>query len=413
MKTISIPFLKASHILMVAFFFLILTSCKKETFDAVTHTSDQAENPEIATLATTVINVDTTTDFNSAFWTNINSLLNTQAVDIVFADGTYNLNSTINLNGVGNNTHRLQLKANTIGAAVFTSSIADSVSDLMMLKNCKNILLHRLKFTGGVIQYALRIRDSQNITIAYCRFVDLPNIGYGALGVHYAGSDNIIVRQNQFTNVGYNSQAHMIYAAWGATRLKVIDNQFTDCSGSYVRFRDNATRGVVYDNNFTSTGTYWNTSLNRYVNRVFVEVAIFNKTSTDNEIFGTEFMVANNAFNYSTNGDQSERFAFLFHHSGFNAPGRSHLTSADAALLGSGTVSERRQIMSDKLGLDGTKILYGNNTNVNVATDVSFRFRNDGTTNPWEGIVNITPAVNSSGLATSYEEALVYYDNLY
>lgn len=404
-----------NHILFIASFLLILTSCKKETHETVTDVTGKDESAEITTLATTVINVDTTTNFDASFWANINSLLNAGYVDVVFADGTYNLSSTLNLNGVGHNTNRLQLKANTIGAAVFTSSVADAVPDLMMLKNCKNILLHRLKFTGGATEYAMRIRACQNITIAYCRFVDLPYLKYGALGVHYKETDNVIVRQNHFTNVGYSSYAHMIYAAWGVTRLKVINNQFTNCPGSYVRYRDNATHGVVYGNTFTSNGTYWNASVNANVNvnKVFVEVAIFNKASTDNEVFGTGFMVANNSFSYSTTGSQSERFAFLFHHSGFNAPGRSHLTSTEAALLDSGTVSQRRQLMSDKLGLDGTKILYGNNTNVNVATDVSFRFRNDGTTNPWEGVVNITPAVSSSGLATTYEDALAYYDNLY
>jgi hypothetical protein len=403
-----------NHAVLFVSLFLLFASCKKQAPDIIAGTPvEDPGSEEVSTLSTTTINVNPSTNFDAAFWTNINSLLSSGYVDIVFADGTYNLNSTLNLNNVGHNTNRLQLKANTIGAAVFTSSVADAVPDLMMLKNCKNILLHRLKFTGGAVQYALRIRDSQNITIAYCRFVDLPNIGYGALGIHYAGSDNIIVRQNHFTNVGYDSQAHMIYTAWGATRVKVINNQFTDCSGSYVRFRDNATHCVVYGNNFTSTGTYWNTALNKYVNRVFVEAAIFNKNSTDNEIFGTDFMVANNTFNYSTSGDQNERYAFLFHHSGFNAPGRYHLSATDAALLGSGTVVQRRQIMSDKLGLDGSKILYGNNTNVNVAADVSFRFRNDGTTNPWQGIVNIIPATNSSGLATTYETALAYYDNLY
>lgn len=404
-----------NYILFIAVFF-VLTSCKKESIQLEKLEPELIDSlPEIeaSILATTVVNVNPSTNFNTAFWSNINSLLNSGYVDIVFADGTYNLTSTLLLNGVGHNTNRLQLKANTIGAAIFTSNVTDSVPDLMQLKNCKNILLHRLKFTGGPIQYALRIRDSKNITIAYCRFVDLRDIGLGALGVHYAGSDNIIVRQNHFTNVGHDSQAHMIYAAWGATRLKVINNQFTDCSGSYVRYRDNATHGVVYGNNFTSTGTYWNDSLKRYVNRVFIEVAVFNKKSTDNEILGTDFMVANNSFNYSTSGDQNERFAFLFHHSGFNAPGRAHLTATEANTLELGTLTQRRQIMSTKLGLNATKILYGVNTEVNVAKKVSFRFRNDGTTNLWEGIKDITTAISASGLAANYDEALAYYDNLY
>lgn len=400
-------------ILFITISLFLFTACKKVVTEEKDNEVlvDQVTDTGSTTLAATVVNVTPSTNLNTAFWTNINTLLQSGYVDIVFAEGTYNLSSTLTLTGIGHDTNRLQLKAETIGTAVFTGSI----KDLMMLSNCKNILLHRLKFTGPVTDYALRIRNSKNITIAYCRFVDLPNIGFGALGVHYAGSDNVIVRQNHFTNVGYDSQAHMIYAAWGATRLKIINNQFTDCSGSYVRFRDQSTHGVVFGNNFTSTGTYWNTALNRYVNRVFVEVAVFNKVNPGIEYLGTEFMLANNQFSYSTSGDQNERFAFLFHHSGFNPPGRTYLLStADASLLGTGTVTQRRTIMSDKLGLNGSKIRYGNNTNVNVAADVSYRCRNDaGSTGPWEGVVNISPAVSSSNLAASYDEALVYYDDLY
>lgn len=393
--------------------FLVFSSCKKESKEQEINLIDNQQEEELdsSTLATTVVNVDESTNFNSTFWNNIKSLLNTGYVDIVFAEGTYNLTSTFTLSNIGHDTNRLQLKAETIGSAVFTGSI----KELMLLNNCKNILLHRLKFTGDVTEYALKVRNSKNITIAYCRFVDLPNIKYGALGVHYEGSDNVIIRQNHFTNVGFNSGAHMIYTCWGATRVKVINNQFTDCSGSYVRYRDRSTHGVVYGNNFTSTGTYWNSDLKKHVNRVFVEVAVFNKVNPGVEYLGTDFMVANNNFNYSTSGDQSERFSFLFHSSGYNPPGRNHLISiADASLLDTGTVAQRKAIMSSNLGLDADKIRYGNNMHTNVAINVSYRCRNDeGSTGPWTGVANITPAVSISDLAANYNEALIYYDDLY
>lgn len=70
--------------------------------------------------------------------------------------------------------------------------------------------------------------------------------------------------------------------------------------------------------------------------------------------------------------------------------------------------------MSSKLGLDGTKILYGGNNNVNLSTHVVYRcWEAYGATAPWTGVVSISSAVSSTGLATTYDEALVFYDNLY
>src|SRR5690606_12364877 len=166
----------------------------------------------------------------------------------------------------------------------------------------------------------------------------------------------------------------------------------------------------VYGNTFISTGTYlWG------VNRVFVEVPVFNDVNPGDETFGTSFMVTKNTFNYSTSGNQDSRFALVFHHSGYNPSGRTHLISpADAAVLGSGTVAQKRAIMSSKLGLDGTKILFGGNTNINVQNNVSYRcWGGYGAVAPWSGVVSIGTAVTASGLATTYEEAVAFYDDLY
>ncbi|ADY50956.1 hypothetical protein Pedsa_0374 [Pseudopedobacter saltans DSM 12145] len=398
-------------ILLLGVTSIFLFSCGKQDIHQPLEALNGKEKvkSESSTLATTIVNVTPSTTFNSAFWSNIQTLLQSNPVDVVFADGTYNLTSTISLSNIGHATNRLQLKCNTIGSAIITGSI----SKLMGLSYCQNILIHRLKFTGPVTDYGLTIQRSQNVTVAYCRFEDMPNVYYGALGAHYATSDNIIVRQNQFANVGVGSTAHMVYGAYGVTRLKVIDNTFTDCAGSFVRFRgDNSTHGVVYGNTFTSTGTYLTG-----VNPIFVEVPVFNDVNPGDEKFGTSFMITKNNFNYSTSGNQSTRYALVFHHSGYNPTGRTHLISAaDAATLGSGssTVAAKRAIMSSNLGLDGTKILFGGNTNTNVAANVSYRCQGGyGAVAPWTGIVSIGTAVTATGLASTYEEALAFYDDLY
>lgn len=389
-----------------------LFSCKK---DVVAEEKDEKivveTQKEAQTEATaTEVNVTPSTVLDASFWSGIQTMLQTNHVDVVFADGTYNIASTITLSNIGSATKRLQLKANTVGAAVLTGSIAK----LMSLNNCQNILIHRLKFTGAVSEYALVIQRSPNITVAYCRFENMPNLYYGAVGAHYPTSNNIIIRQNQFSNIGVGSTAHMIYGAFGVKRLKILENTFTDCSGSFIRFRgDNSTHGVVYGNTFNSTGTYMVNGTG--VNPIFVEVPVFNDVNPGDETFGTSFMVTKNNFNYATIGNQSTRYALAFHHSGFNPTGRTHLISvADATTLGSGTVAEKRAIMSSKLGLDGTKILYGGNNNVNLSTHVVYRcWEAYGATAPWTGVVSISSAVSSTGLATTYDEALVFYDDLY
>lgn len=398
------------NILLLGVFASFLLSCNKQEIvqetEAISGT-EITQQEEYSILATTIVNVTPSTNLNAAFWSNIQTQLQSNPVDVVFADGTYNLTSTITLNNIGHTTNRLQLKCNTIGSAVITGSI----SKLMGLSNSKNVLIHRLKFTGSVTGYGLTIQNSQNVTVAYCRFEDMPNVYYGALGVHYAGSNKVIIRQNHFENIGVGSTAHMIYGAYGVKRLKVINNTFKDCAGSFVRFRgDNSTHGVVYGNKFTSTGTYLTG-----VNPIFVEVPVFNDVNPGDETFGTSFMITKNNFNYSTSGNQNTRYALVFHHSGYNPPGRTHLISAaDATTLGSGTVTQKRAIMSSKLGLDGTKILFGGNTNTNVAVNVSYRCQGGyGAVAPWTGIVSIGTAVTASGLAQTYEDALAFYDDLY
>ncbi|RPE12033.1 hypothetical protein EGT74_00305 [Chitinophaga lutea] len=381
-----------------------LVYCKKPEVKPSEQPQGQRSESPAALLSTTTFNVSPSTSFNSTFWSNVQAALATGPVDIIFADGTYTRTATLSLSNIGDDTNLLTLKtAVTEGGAVFNGSIAK----LMNVNLCKNIKLLRLKFTGDVTGYALTIVNSQDITVEKCQFVNLPAVSYGALGVHYAASNRIIVKYNTFENVGYDSHAHMIYGAYGIQRLSVVANTFKDCSGSFVRFRgDLSDKGVVYDNDFISTGTYLTG-----INPVFIEVPVFNDVNPGNERMGTSFMITKNTFNYATAGSQATRYALVFHHTGFNPVDRNYLISAaDATTLNSGTVTQKRNIMSTQLGLDGDSIHFGGNTNTNVQYNVVYRCWNGyGSTGPWTGIASIGTAVNATGLATTEAAAIGYY----
>lgn len=399
--------MKKTFLAVIALSALSLTNCsKKDTLNGNLDESLnlQSEKGAAAALATTTFNVTPTTSLNTTFWSNVQSALATGPVDVVFANGTYTRTSTITLANMGHATNLLTLKtASTVGGAIFTGSIAT----LMYLNTCQNIQVLRLKFTGPVTGYAMRMSNSQDIAVENCIFKDLPDVGYGALGVHYPLTNRVLVRNCTFENVGYDSHAHMIYGAYGIQRLSVVNNTFKDCSGAFVRFRgDLSDKGVVYNNTFTSTGTYL-TGLNP----VFIEIPVFNDVDPGDERMGTNFMITKNTFTYGTVGSQTTRFNVVFHSTGFNPPGRTYLIStADAALLSGGTVTQKRSVMSGMLGLDGNEIRFGGNTNTNVQYNVVYRCWNGyGSAGPWTGVASIGTAVNASGLATTETAAINYY----
>ncbi|WP_343702382.1 hypothetical protein [Chitinophaga sp.] len=390
-------------IAIVALSVLGLVYCKKADV-APEKNTPALRSDAPALLTTTTFNVSPSTNFNSTFWSGVQTALASGPVDVIFADGTYTRTATLTLSNIGDDANLLTLKtASAPGGVVFNGNIAK----LMNVNLCKNVKLQGLKFTGDVTGYALTIVRSQDIAVEECIFTDLPAVGYGALGVHYETTNRVLVRNNTFARVGYDSHAHMIYGAYGIQRLSVVGNSFTDCSGSFVRFRGNlSSKGVVYDNDFTSTGTYLTG-----INPVFVEIPVFNDVNPGDERMGTEFMITKNTFTYATVGSQATRYAVVFHHTGFNPPDRNYLISAaDAATLNSGTVTQKRNIMSTQLGLDGNEIRFGGNTNSNVQYNVLYRCWNGyGSSGPWTGIASIGTAVNASGLATTEAAAINYY----
>jgi hypothetical protein len=142
----------------------------------------------------------------------------------------------------------------------------------------------------------MEVRCLLLILVEKCQFVDLPVVNFGALGVHYAATDRVIVKNNTFERVGNRAAAHMIYGAYGVQRLIIVSNWFKDCSGVFVRFRgDLSDRGVVYGNTFISNGTYYKDS----THQEFIEVPVINDDNPGQERMGTSFMITQNTTNFT------------------------------------------------------------------------------------------------------------------
>lgn len=386
--------MKRTLLILIAVSIVGISSCTKDE-----GATDQSK--EIGVVATFII--DPTIILNAAYWADVQSALAKGPVDVIFEEGIYTRNATLILSKIGHTDNLLTIKGEAKGDGVV---INGSIDNLMDLNGCKNVKLQGFKFTGVAKSYALRVINSQNITIEKCAFVDLSEVGFGALGVHYALTNGVVVKYCTFENVGKTSAAHMIYGAYGVQRLSVVSNSFKNCAGAFVRFRgDLSDKGVVYGNTFTSTGTYLG------FNPPFIEVPVFNDVDPGDERMGTNFMVTKNTFSYGTEGLRETRFALVFHSSGNNPPGRNYLISAaDGLLMQKGTVEQKKNIMLNQLGLTADKIRFGGNTNINVGSDVIFRVQNGyGSAGQWEGIADITSTVNSSGLNITEEQALRYY----
>jgi len=392
--------LTEKHTILFVLILFIILGCKKSS-SAPDNTDEEPQ--EVIIIPDTTFSVNSGSELNDEFWQNVQTALNDGHVMVRFAVGEYMLTSTITVENMGHDENLLMLQAERSGSVIFEGEIAN----LLDLRNCKNVRVRGFKFTGDATGYAMRVVNSQRISIETCYFQDLPAVGYGALGVHQSSTDDIVVKGSRFERVGYDSHAHMIYAAYGVNRLSIISNYFKDCSGSFVRFRgDLSDKGVVYNNDFISTGNYLTG-----INPVFIEIPVFNDVNPGDERMGTNFLVTKNTFSYGNMGNQSTRYAMVFHSSGFNPSDRNYLISvADAEKLTNGTPAEKQSVMQTQLGLNADKILFGGNANINVAHNVLYRaWNNYGSEGPWTGIADIESAIASPDEITTEEEAINFY----
>lgn len=383
---------------------LFLFGCKQTNSEPEPPDSERDSTETIIFKADTVFAVNSGTALDDDFWEEVRVALGTGHVMIRFAVGEYTLTEPIVVKNIGHEKHALMISAQARNRTVFDGEIPT----LMTVEDCQNVWLRGLNFTGAPTKHALEIRNSQQIMLEHCYIQDLPNVGVAGLGIYESTTDGIRIVNSRFERIGVDQNAHMIYAFDGVTRLKVVDSYLKDCSGSFILFGgDMSEMGVLYRNDFISTGTYLSG-----INPAFIEVSASNSINPGNERMGTNFVVIDNTFSYGNMGNQNNLYAVIFHSSGFNPEDRNYrLSIADGEKLQSGNTAEKQNIMSTQLGLVADKIYFSENVSRNVEYSAVYQYSdNDGSTDIWIGVADIEHTLNTEKILSSGEEALMLYD---
>jgi hypothetical protein len=261
--------------------------------------------------------------------------------------------------------------------------------------------------------YATHFGGNKDLLIEHCTWIDLPRVVYGATGTR-ENTDHVTFRNCEFKRIGTRASAHMAYNAYGPQHIAFVKCWFEDCAGDYVRFRDSADYGVVAGCTFKSTGNYLDT------NMPFISVPLFNDDDPQNrvrtpnyEYFGTHFLIFNNDFIYAEDKRDGKRVALLFHHSGFDPPGRNHLlTPQQAELLATGSATAKKEFMWTNFHIDADSIHFFNNRFTNVELEVAYRSRAafGAISKGGDGIVNITDVVNRENVVDNGSKALKIFN---
>ena len=316
---------------------------------------------------------------DAAFWSRVAGELANGPVTVRFAAGDYL--QPLFLSHLGHDEHRLSLVGDRAGGTVFRGSVETQFE----ISRSRNISLSNLHFRGNISGYGLVItQSSQDIHIDRCSWVDLREVYFGALGIHRRSKD-IRVSRSRFERLGQDSHAHMIYVAYDVQDVTVEDNRFTDCSGSYVRYRD-SDRATTRRNTFIHTGTYHNAT------PPMIEVAVFNDVDPGDEWLGTNLNIHSNRFQFAASG-AGPRMAIRFHHGGFDPPGRRYLlTRSEANTLTSGPLEQRRELLDRNFGLDWRRVFLRDNQYSGVDRTITLAsYAHYGATSQgWEGTLDIT-----------------------
>ena len=361
------------------------------------------------------------------FWSHVRQANQNGPVLVNFLDGKYTVSSnaenampSLSLVDLGHKDHPLTLQGTSQNGVVFTRHPDDSMEGkkgpgFLQITRSQNLVVRNLHFTGKQpIGYATHFGGSVNVLIEGCSWVDLPGVYYGATGTANASTDHVTFKDCVFKRVGSGGHAHMAYNAYDPKHIRFVNCHFEDCAGDYVRFRDGTDFGVVVGCTFKSTGEY------RNVNMPFITVPLFNdddpaeqKRSPNYEFFGTHFLIFDNTFIYANDRPEGVRVALLFHHSGFDPPGRRHLLAQEEArLLESGTVAEKKAFMLQNLGVDANTVHFFNNRFIGVDLKVAYRSgaAYGAKTRGWSGTVGIADTVNGNDVAKTVEDALSFFD---
>lgn len=303
------------------------------------------------------------------FWEAVNVELKKSPVTVKLAAGKYVISvkgkksNAIRINGVGDEKNLLTIAGAPNRGSVFCRSLEDDQTEdkanyhcLFDIRNCRNVLVEGLFFNGhGICGYVTRILDSQDITLRDCHWLDMRGAYFGASGAHGEKTRNVLWENCSFENVGLNSHAHMLYNANSAVGLTVRNSTFTDCTGDYVRFRNNVDEITVENCTFVDTGKIKTAY-------PFLSIPLFVDFDEPKhyEYFSKKMTIRNNRFTYQKPGPRS--VALLYHHSGFNPPGKQYLFSKDeVAKINKMSVAEGRKFLGERLGVNIDDLVFEGN----------------------------------------------------
>jgi hypothetical protein len=376
-------------------------------------------------------------DFRSMkFWNGINAKLAEAPVTVTLLAGRYVISEdprrklpALQLSGLGHDRNPLVIEGEHAGAVIFTRHASDKkIVDypkaerpnlkgpgFFFLTASRNATVRNLNFTARdvPIGYATNFAGGRNVTIENCHWYDLQGVYFGATGTTGAATDHVTFRNCRFERVGSGGHAHMIYNAYDPLHLRLVGCHFEDCAGDYVRFRDGTDYAVVTDCTFRSTGKYIG------VHMPFIAIPLFNddnpaapKSTPNYEYFGTHFLFCHNRFIYETDEKPDTRVAVVFHHSGFDPPGRRHLLNpAEAAILRHGSAAQKRDLVRRNLGIDLAAVHVFGNESVGVAHAGIYRCHAAYGAKPrgGEGLFAIGDLFNADPVVDSPARALDYF----
>jgi hypothetical protein len=332
---------------------------------------------------------------NSNFWSTVQSQLQTADVNVNLLDGNYSA-GTLTLIDLGRPLHRLCLQSvNLYGPAFSTTG-----NTIVNIVGSQNIKFYGLVFNGPCSSWGIDcqpdyLKPCRNLEISYCRFLNLTNAYYGAIGL-INGVRDVMVDNCTFTNITNGSHAHMIYASHDLVGVVVTNCVFQDCLADYVRFRDDAEYCVVDHCTFVST-----MSASAFP---FITSPLFNDTDPGpgDEFFGTYFQITSNSFTYNVSA--GTRAALQFSDSGYD-PQSYHcaLTSSQASQLSGGTTSFKQSFLQTNMGIVASGLkMFGNTYNSRVTYHVAYAYSystiaTNAPQNGWAGNIDISDVVDSSG----------------
>jgi hypothetical protein len=322
---------------------------------------------------------------DATFWNSRQTELASVPVVVRFAGGSYT-QGMLDLSTKGHPVNLLTLMANTLYAPVFSSAVTHQLK----LRGAQNVRVYGLTFSGpDITSFAVWLQSSGKntsrfITFDTCKFENLTQVAYGAIGI-LDNSRDITVTGCTFNNVGVGGGAHMLYCDHDARNITVVNSSFTNCKGDYVRFRDDTDFAKVDNCTFHSTSAT--------CNQDFIRMPLFNDVTPGDEYFGTDFQFTNNSFDYDV-ASGTNRVAIAFDVSGYSSPAYDFSPSSAQATVLSGTdYAAARALLSSNMGIEGLRVkIHGNTFSGTAFWEAYAHWDNYGSSEGGvQGYINVRP----------------------